>query len=74
MGLNYEVVIQEELLSANQREWLWHITVIPWTRVVDMSGLPDMHTQSPRAADPRAEHVHIRQTLMSMDSYSINYP
>ena len=28
MGLNYEVVIQEELVSAYQREWLWHITVI----------------------------------------------
>ena len=27
-----------------------------------MSGLPDMYTRSPRAAGPRAEGVHIRQT------------
>ena len=27
-----------------------------------MSGLPDMYTQSPRAAGPRAEGGHIRQT------------
>ena len=26
------------------------------------SGLPDIYTQSPRAAGPRAEGVHIRQT------------
>ena len=29
MGLNYGVVLQEELLSAYQKEWLWYITVIP---------------------------------------------
>ena len=28
MGLNYEAVILEELVSAYQREWLWNITVI----------------------------------------------
>ena len=28
MGLNYELVIQEELLSAYHREWLWHITCL----------------------------------------------
>ena len=27
-----------------------------------MRGLPDMYTRSPRAAGPRAEGVHIRQT------------
>ena len=30
---------------------------------MDTSGLPDMYIQSPRAADPRAEGVHIRQTM-----------
>ena len=34
MGLNYEAVILEELISAYQREWLWHITVIPCSLVV----------------------------------------
>ena len=29
---------------------------------MDMSGLPNMYTQSPRAAGQRAEGVHIRQT------------
>ena len=29
---------------------------------MDTSGLPDMYTRSPRAAGPRAEVVHIRQT------------
>ena len=28
-----------------------------------MSGLPDMYTQSLRATGPRAEGVHIRQTM-----------
>ena len=36
-----------------------HVIVIP---CMGMSGLPDMYTQSPRAAGPRAEGVHIRQT------------
>ena len=27
-----------------------------------MSGLPDMYTRSPRAADPKDEDVYIRQT------------
>ena len=31
-----------------------------------MSGLPDMHTQRPKAAGPRAEGVHIRQTMSDM--------
>ena len=61
MGLNYEVVIQEELVSAYQREWLWHITVIPCPL---MHGLPDMYTISPRACGPWASgvHIYIRQT------------
>ena len=28
-----------------------------------MSDLPDIYTQNPRAAGPRAEGVHIRQTM-----------
>jgi len=28
-----------------------------------MRDLPDMYTQSPRAADPRAESMHIRQIM-----------
>ena len=34
MGLNYELVIPEELLPAYQRESLWHMTVIPCPLVV----------------------------------------
>ena len=34
MGFNYEAVILEELVFAYQREWLWHITVIPCPLVV----------------------------------------
>ena len=62
MGLNYEVVIQEELLSAYQRECgLWHITVIQCPL---MHGLPDMYTLSPLACNPR---VYISgEPLMSM--------
>ena len=37
-----------------------YVIVIPWG--LGMSGLPDMYTRSPRAAGPRAEGVHIRQT------------
>ena len=29
---------------------------------MDMSGLPDIYTRSPRATGPSAEGVHIRQT------------
>ena len=28
-----------------------------------MSALPDMYSQSPRAAGPRAEGIHIRQSM-----------
>ena len=55
MGLNYEVAIQEELLSAYQREWLWHITVIPCPLVVCL-------ICTPSALSPQASGVHIRQT------------
>ena len=33
-----------------------------YSYTMDKSGLPDMYTQSPRTAGPRAEGVHIRQT------------
>ena len=55
MGLNYEVVIQEELLSAYQREWLWHIAVIPCLLVVYL-------ICTPSASGCRASVVHVRQT------------
>ena len=35
---------------------------ICYSYTMDTSGLPDMYTRSPRAAGPRAEGVHIRQT------------
>ena len=40
MGLNYELVLQEKLLSAYQREWLWHISVIPCPFVVCLICIP----------------------------------
>ena len=59
MGLNYEVVIQEELVSAYQREWLWQLTVIPCPLMVC---LIYVYTQSPRTCGPQASGIHIRQT------------
>ena len=35
---------------------------ICYSYTMGISGLPDMYTQSLRAAGPRAEGVHIRQT------------
>ena len=39
-----------------------------------MSGLPDMYTQSPRAAGSRAEVVHIRQTMNAHGTYNCYVP
>ena len=41
MGLNYELVLQEKLLSAYQRKWLWHISVIPCPLVVCLICTPE---------------------------------
>ena len=46
MGLNYEAVLLEELVSAYQREWLWHITVIPCPLVVCLICTPSVLGQT----------------------------
>ena len=52
VGLNYELALQEELLSAYQRKWLWYVRVT--------HGLLDMYTLNPQACGPRGLDMRIR--------------
>ena len=58
MGLNYELVTQEKLLSANQRDWLWHKTVVPYPLVVCLICTPSVLGSA--ALELRPSGVHIR--------------
>ena len=55
-----DVKLKEQLEKYTKLEVNTIATCYSYT--MGMSGLPDMYTRSPRAAGPRAEGVHIRQT------------
>ena len=65
VGLNYELAIQKQQVSAYQREWLWYITVIPYPFVVSLICTPSA------IAGPWALGVHIRQQTTRVHGITI---
>ena len=62
MALQLKHIVETNLIRDNYVALLSHKFCHLSSYTMGTSGLPDIHTQSPRAAGPKAEGVYIRQT------------